>query len=256
MEQEELQRLIEVFLPLKRQGPGSEIETLMALGLTGLDTSKEVQVLDIGSGTGVQTLTLAKALKGTIHAVDLIPEFLDELEKRSGGEDLSATIHTHPCSMDALPFSTNQFDLIWSEGALYNMGFEAAIVYLTPFLKHGGALAVSELSWFTSNRPNALDEHWAKEYPEVGLVSEKSTILEAHGYAIKGYFPLAESSWTEQYYAPLLQRCDELENQMVHSGQEIDPITQHILRETRAEAELYHTYSQYFGYGFYIAQKV
>lgn len=84
MEQEELQRLIEVFLPLKRQGPGSEIETLMALGLTGLDTSKEVQVLDIGSGTGVQTLTLAKALKGTIHAVDLIPEFLDELEKGLG----------------------------------------------------------------------------------------------------------------------------------------------------------------------------
>ena len=256
METAEIQRLIELFSPLNRLGPGSENETLMALGLTGLDVNHDMQVLDVGCGTGAQTLTLAKALKGTIHAVDIFPEFLDELDRRAQADKLSATMQTHACSMDTLPFSEGQFDLLWSEGALYNMGFEAAIGYLTPFLKQSGFLAVSELSWFTSNRPKALNQHWTKEYPEVGLVSEKMSILESHGYAIKGYFPLAESSWTEQYYASLLQRCNELENQMVHSGKKIDDITRQILDEHRAESALYRKYSQFFGYGFFIAQKM
>jgi len=43
-----------------RQGPGSDEETLRALDLTRLDRNAEIQVADIGCGTGASTLTLAR----------------------------------------------------------------------------------------------------------------------------------------------------------------------------------------------------
>ena len=44
-------------------------------------------------------------------------------------------------------------DLIWSEGAVYTIGFERGINEWYKFLKHGGYIAISEASWFAKNRP-------------------------------------------------------------------------------------------------------
>ena len=43
-----------------RQGPGSEEETLRAFDLTRLDRVAELQVADIGCGTGASTLVLGR----------------------------------------------------------------------------------------------------------------------------------------------------------------------------------------------------
>lgn len=53
-------------------------------------------------------------------------------------------------SMDKLDFQLNELDLIWSEGAIYNIGFEKGMNYWNNFLKKGGYVAVTEASWFTS----------------------------------------------------------------------------------------------------------
>ena len=52
-------------------------------------------------------------------------------------------------SMDALPFEEEELDLIWSEGAIYNIGFERGLNEWRKYLKTGGYVAVSESSWFT-----------------------------------------------------------------------------------------------------------
>ena len=39
---------------------------------------------------------------------------------------LSEKVTTLCCSMDNLPFGDEEYDVIWSEGAIYNVGFEEA----------------------------------------------------------------------------------------------------------------------------------
>ena len=53
--------------------------------------------------------------------------------------------------MDDLPFEREEFDIVWSEGAVYNMGFRKGVNYWKDFIKDGGILAVTELSWITEN---------------------------------------------------------------------------------------------------------
>jgi SAM-dependent methyltransferase len=55
-------------------------------------------------------------------------------------------------SMDALDFDDETFDIIWSEGAIYIMGFETGVKQWRNFLKPGGYLAVSEITWLTNKR--------------------------------------------------------------------------------------------------------
>ena len=57
--------------------------------------------------------------------------------------------------------------LIWSEGAIYNIGFERGLKEWRRFLKEGAYLAVSEASWFTEKRPAEIETFWQDAYPEI-----------------------------------------------------------------------------------------
>lgn len=136
-----------------RQGPGSDDETLRALELTRFDRNAMLNVADIGCGTGAATLVLARELPNArIAAADLFPEFLEILEQRAVAAGCSGRIETLAESMYLLPFAEESLDLIWSEGAIYNMGFRIGVEAWRPFLKPGGLLAVSEITWLRSAR--------------------------------------------------------------------------------------------------------
>ena len=68
----------EIFSDLPRQGPGSAISTLKAAKLISR-ISDHPKILDIGCGTGTQTLELIKHFGGITYAVDNYQPFLDEL---------------------------------------------------------------------------------------------------------------------------------------------------------------------------------
>lgn len=240
--------LVALHRPNVRQGPGSESDTLRALELSGVNGGG-LRVADIGSGTGASALILAEHLDAEVLAIDLFPEFLDELKIRATERGLSSKIVTKVASMEALDLEPASLDLIWSEGAIFSMGFEAGVAAWTPFLKHGGVLAVSELTWLSAERPEGLTEHWKQEYPEVGFNSEKFAILEKFGLIPIGYFVLPKTSWTQNYYEPLKARLDELERGCSH-------VTDAIIVETELEIALYERYSDYFSYGFCLARKV
>jgi ubiquinone/menaquinone biosynthesis C-methylase UbiE len=152
----EFQLLMDLHRPSERQGPGGDAETRRALELAGLDRSRPLEVADIGCGTGASTLLLAMELDADITAVDFMPEFLDELQVRARDYGVADRITTLNCSMDDLPFDEGEFDVIWSEGAVYNMGFEAGISAWSRFLKPGGKLIVSEITWLSATRPTEL----------------------------------------------------------------------------------------------------
>ena len=108
--------------------------------------------------------------------------------------------------MDMLPFEAGSLDAIWSEGAIYNMGFENGVRQWRRFLKRGGILAISELTWLTASRPAELEAYWCAQYAEVGTASSKLAVLERNGYAPIGYFVVPEHCWLDAYYRPMQQR--------------------------------------------------
>ncbi len=246
----EIELIIDLHKNSKRQGPGSERETLKALDFTGLSGINNLKIADIGCGSGGQTITLAQNLSAEITAVDLFPEFLDELNKKSEKLGLKGKIKTLHKSMDDLTFNNEEFDLLWSEGAIYNLGFKNGIQKWADFLKVSGYLAVSEITWITNSRPKEIEEFWMQEYPEIDIASNKIKILENNGFSLAGYFYLRKDSWIQNYYKPLEARFDNFLKRNNFSE-----LAKKIVKENKTEIELYKKYNDYYSYGFYIAKK-
>ncbi|MEZ4911403.1 MAG: methyltransferase domain-containing protein [Saprospiraceae bacterium] len=247
----ELELIIDLHRNSERQGPGSEADTLRALALLNLPADQNIKVADIGCGTGGQSILLAKNIIGQITAVDLFPEFLKELNEKSQKLGLRDKIVTIEKSMDDLPFSDGEFDLIWSEGAIYNIGFENGLKKWKPFLKVGGYLAVSEITWITQSRPMEIEEFWKAEYPEIDVASEKIKQLEKNGFTLMGYFNLNQDSWIETYYKPLMARFDAFLTRNNHSE-----FARKVVEDNQAEIDLYQAYKDFYSYGFYIARNI
>jgi SAM-dependent methyltransferase len=246
----ELELIIDLHKNSDRQGPGSEIETLKALGFMNLPNDQKLKIADVGCGSGGQTLTLAQKINCQITAVDLYPEFLDELKQKSESLGIKEKIVTLRKSMEDLPFKSKEFDIIWSEGAIYNIGFENGIKKWKAYLKVGGYLAVSEITWITNSRPKEIEDFWKQEYPEIDTASNKIKILENNGYSLVGYFYLNQDSWIENYYKPMEARFEAFLKR--HNDSEL---ASKVVNEYKYEINLYLKYKDYYNYGFYIAIK-
>ena len=246
----ELDLIIDLHKNSERQGPGSEKDTLKALGFIDMPAGLKLKIADIGCGSGGQTITLAKNLNGLITAVDLFPEFLNELNEKSQKLGLTDKIITLEKSMDDLPFNRSEFDLIWSEGAIYNIGFEKGIKEFKDYLKVGGYLAVSEITWISPSRPKEIEEFWKHEYPEIDIASNKIRLLENNGYSLAGYFYLNQDSWIGNYYNPMEARFEAFLKRNNNSE-----LARKVIEDNKAEIDLYKKYKDYYSYGFYVARK-
>ena len=246
----ELELIIDLHKNSKRQGPGSEKDTLKALEFLNLTNTQTLKVADIGCGSGGQTVSLAKNISGQITAVDLFPAFLDELNQKSEKLGLRDKIVTLEKSMDELPFSKGEFDLIWSEGSIYNIGFETGLKKWKDYLKVGGYLAVSEITWITQSRPKEIEEFWKSEYPEIDTASNKIKQLENNGYSLVGYFYLSQDSWLDTYYKPMQARFKNFLKRNNNSE-----LARKVVEDNQAEINLYQKFKDYYSYGFYIARK-
>lgn len=234
----------------RRQGPGSVDTTLKALELTGIAQKESLNIADIGCGTGSQTIVLAQNTNAQIKAVDLFPDFLEKLDNKTRELGLQQKVTTLSKSMDDLPFGEEEFDIVWSEGAIYNMGFEAGIKSWKKFIKAGGYLCVSEITWISESRPKELEEYWRQAYPEIDKASNKIKLLENNGFTLAGYLYLGQDSWIDNYYNPMKERFPKFLERHNHSE-----MAKAVVREYEKEIEHYHTNKDHFSYGFYIARK-
>ncbi|MBN1446385.1 MAG: class I SAM-dependent methyltransferase [Bacteroidetes bacterium] len=243
--------LIDLHKHAYRQGPGGDAETELAVNLAGIDRTAPLTIADIGCGTGASTLVLARLLNARITAVDFLQDFLDVLKKRAEGARLADTIAPLCCSMDSLPFADEEFDVVWSEGAIYNIGFRKGVTDWHRCLKPGGLLIASEITWLTDSRPPELQKHWDAEYPEIDLASAKMGILEESGYAPIGYFVLPEHCWMDNYYRPMQESFGDFLRRNGDSEE-----ARGIVEAEKREIELYAKYRAYYSYGVYVARKI
>ena len=248
---EDYQLLIDLHKRANRQGPGGDAESEKALSLAMIDQAAPSKIADIGCGTGASTLVLARLLNAQITAVDFLQDFLKVLEGRAENMGLSEKVTTLCCSMDNLPFGAEEYDVIWSEGAIYNIGFERGVKDWNRFLKVGGLLVVSEITWITASRPREIQTHWKSEYPEIDVASSKIGVLEKNGYSPIGYFVLPEHCWLENYYRPMQNRFKDFLNRNGNSEE-----ARAIVEAENREIELYEKYKAYYSYGLYIARKL
>ncbi len=246
---EDLSLLIDLHKRQQRQGPGSIETTARAVELAGLRDAGPLRIADIGCGTGAASVQLAQMLDAHVTAVDLLPEFIDVLKATVIREGLSGRVETLVASMEQLPFADSQFDVIWSEGAIYNMGFAEGVSQWRRLLRPGGVLVVSEISWLGAERPEAVQRYWESAYPGIATEAEKRNILEDHGYSMIGTFALPASCWMEHYYTPLQQSFDGFLAR--HAD---DPRAASLVEAERAEIDLYKQYRDFYSYVMYVAR--
>ncbi|KAA6307772.1 Demethylrebeccamycin-D-glucose O-methyltransferase, partial [termite gut metagenome] len=222
--------ICEYFTGLERQGPGSPEMTVKALSFID-NLTAESQILDLGCGTGGQTMVLAQHARGNITGIDLFPAFIDLFNANAAKLNLQERVKGVVGSMDNLPFQNGEFDLIWSEGAIYNIGFERGLNEWRKFLKPGGYIAVTEASWFTGERTKEIEDFWTDAYPEIDTIPNKVAQMQKAGYIPVASFILPENCWTEHYYQPQVAAQAHFLNQ--HAG---NPAVEEFIANQRREA--------------------
>ncbi|MFW5701306.1 MAG: class I SAM-dependent methyltransferase [Cyclobacteriaceae bacterium] len=242
--------ICEYFSSIERQGPGSPEVTVKALSFIDNCTNR-CNIADIGCGTGGQTMVLAKHTNGNIIGIDLFPTFIELLNTNAQKLNLQDRVRGVIGSMENLPFKSEELDIIWSEGAIYNIGFERGLFEWKKFLKTGGYIAVSEVSWLTDARPNEINAFWQDAYPEIDTIPNKIAKMQENGYTPIASFVLPKSCWTENfYYQQVAAQKKFLKKYMGN------PTAENLIANQRHEAHLYSKYNEFYGYVFYIGKKI
>ena len=153
--------------------------------------------------------------------------------------------------MDDLPFQNDEFDLIWSEGAIANIGFEKGLNHWKRFLKKGGYVAVTYESWFTDERPAEIEKWWMDAVPEINTIAYNISVMQKSGYVPVAMFALPEYCWIDNYFIPQKPKQEEFLKK--HAG---NKIVENMMAFMRREFDLYLKYKQYYGYVFYIGKKI
>ncbi len=258
-EQEQWRLFYEIFDPsFPRLGPGDDASTLRALnslldaGRRGTDRPQpaRMRVLDIGCGPGAQTLELARHLDGTIVAIDNHQPYLDELERRARAEGLTEKIR--PClkDMHALSEEDGVFDLVWAEGSLFVVGFQAGLEACFARLAPGGLAAVSELAWLLPDPPAECAEFFAGEYPGMLDLTANETLIADCGFELVDEFVLPDSSWWDSYYHPLEARLALYRDKLAG-----DPEKGKLLEWMQTEIDMRRKYPEYYGNVFFLLRR-
>jgi ubiquinone/menaquinone biosynthesis C-methylase UbiE len=238
----------ELFTGLPRGGPGDNKSTRKAFSYLK-DVPSKPLILDIGCGPGMQTLELARISKGKIIALDNYQPFLDILIQNAIEQGLDSKITTTNQSMLEMDFENNKFDIIWSEGALYQMGFQNGLKKCYQLLKHNGYLAVTEGVLLKSNPPEGVLIFW-EEYPDIKDIKSNIALIEKEKYHLLSHFTLPKSSWFDNFYSPMQIRLIKLKEKYRNNN-----VALKIFKSAEKEIELFEKNSDYTGYEFFIMQK-
>ncbi len=233
---------------LPREGPGDNESTRKAYKmLKGLP--EKPRILDIGCGPGMQTVELAKLSGGQIVALDFHEPFLEQLRETIQREGMVDVVKPVKCDMCNLEYADSSFDVVWSEGAIFVIGFEKGLQEWRRLLTPNGYVVVSELTWLQHDVPDEVKEYMTNAYPAIKTVEENIEVVQKSGYRLIGSFVLPVKSWWDNYYGPIEAKLPSLKTR--YGG---DEEAMQVIKMQEIESEMFRKYSDYYGYVFYIMQ--
>lgn len=194
--------------------------------LPGLDNPK---ILDIGCGTGIPTMELARLSNGQITGLDISQPLLDELKRKIEAAGLSDRVKAVKCSLFELYFPDESVDIIWAEGSIFVIGFERGLNEWRRLLKPRGFLVVHD---------------------EIANMTKKLKQIPRCGYELLGYFTVTEDTWWREYYGPLEKRILEL---LIKYGDDPEAIA--VLDKEQREVDMFKRNPKLYGSVFFVMQK-
>jgi SAM-dependent methyltransferase len=239
----------EVFENLPRQGPGNRACAARAVGLCS-DLPEFPAILDMGCGVGAQTLQLAELTAGSIVAIDNHSPSIERLRAAIAERGLSQRVRAVVGDMADPEQPLEHFDLIWSEGALYNIGLRKALDICYGLLRPGGYLSFSDAVWRKKNPPPIVKASFDFDYPAMGWLEDDLAVIQDCGFDLVGHFTLPDEAWWDDFYTPMEARITELRGTYV---EDIEALA--ILDQLAEEPEIHRRYSDFYAYEFFVAQR-
>ena len=164
------------------------------------------RILDIGCGSGVQTVELAKLSDGEIIGIDIDQSLLDKLNRKIEEEGFSDRVKTIKCSLFEMDFPDESFDIMWAEGSIRIIGFEKGLKEWRRLLKPNGFLVIHD---------------------EIKTVSNKLKKIPSCGYKLINHFQLPEDAWWTEYYRPLEKQIKELYIKYKNNSEALKTLKKH-----------------------------
>lgn len=236
------QYFFEAYEGLERLSPGSNASTLLAT--KSISRVSEVNILEIGCGTGTTGILLAKAFpKARIIAVDSHSEYIRVLGQRAAQEGVSQQVQGMVMDMNKLKFPAGQFDVILCEGAVNQMGFEKALKEWKKLLRPDGQLLVNDLCFLKAHVGSTCTKYWEKEYPEMKSKVSREKLGKSLGYDLISSTVQPASDWIEHYYKPLNENLEK----MMEKYPEVSEV-QELVLSIQTEMGMYARFASSYGY--------
>lgn len=239
----------EVYSALPRQGPGNRECAASALNMCR-ELPQAPRILDLGCGVGGQTLHLAELAAGAIVAVDSHGPFIERLSETVALRGLAHRIFPVRADMERTGYPPGHFDLIWSEGALYNLGLDRALALCRDLLRPGGHLAFTDAVWRKEDVPDEVRRGFEADYPTMGRTRDVLAAIGRYGFEVLGHFTLPDAAWWEDFYTPMRARVRQLRERYAHDAQACG-----VLDVIHRETDLHAAHSDCYAYEFFVARR-
>ena len=243
-----IEALITLHKGLKRQGPGDPVLSEHILNQLPELTENAI-IADIGCGAGAGALMLAKKYHARVKAVDFSKDFLNQMMVYAKKQGVDRYIDPIQADMGKLNWEAGLIDLLWSEGAAYNIGFDVALKNWRTFLKLHGIAVISEMNFFTENVPDKAREYMKSMYPGIKTESENIDLISSSGYQLIAAHHIPAQAWWESYYDPLCVNINKYKGTS-------DETMQTVIKDTEEEMRFFREYLDYYGYSFFVMEAV
>jgi ubiquinone/menaquinone biosynthesis C-methylase UbiE len=186
-------------------------------------------ILDIGCGTGIPTLELARVSNGEIVGMDIDMAQLAVFIRYIHEAGLQHRVSAVRCSMQQLAFSDGVFDIVWAEGSIAHIGFRQGLKRWWRYIRPDGYLVLHD---------------------NVDNVAGKRRWIDECGYLLTDHFVVDKEVWWDGYYKPLQEKIDMLKT----ISDKSDDIRKTV-QALEHEIDQFHSNPVYHGSAFFIMQK-
>lgn len=195
-----------------------------------LPSLKKPRILDIGCGSGIPAIEIAKITDGEIVGVDIDQSCINEFERKIKKEGLSFRVKALKLETAEIKFPDETFDVIWSEGVIGEYSFEEELKDWHRLLKRNGHLVI----------------HY-----QIREVTKSVLRISELGYRLVSTVKLPDGAWWIKFYRPIEKKMGAMLQKYKKNPEALE-----LLKLYRNEIDKVKLNPNIFNSAFYIMEKL